>query len=89
MRATTGNLKTTVGREELRALVADALERSPAELADEADLVGEFGLDSLAALEIVVRLEKLYRIRVKDEEFAGITSLDRIHDLLTTKLKES
>ncbi|WP_250284269.1 MULTISPECIES: acyl carrier protein [unclassified Frankia] len=82
----TRNLEIAVDREELRALVADTLERSPAEVTDDADFVGELDLDSLMALEIVVRLEKRYRIRVKDEEFASITSLNGIYDLLTAKL---
>ncbi len=82
----TKNLEITVDREELRGLVADALERPPAEVADDADFISELDLDSLMALEIVVRVEKRYRIKVKDEEFASITSLNGVYDLITAKL---
>ncbi|SBW22632.1 MULTISPECIES: acyl carrier protein [Protofrankia] len=85
----TKNLEITVDREELRGLVADALERSPAEVTDDADFISELDLDSLMALEIVVRVEKRYRIKVKDEEFTSITSLNGVYDLLTAKLGET
>lgn len=75
-----------VDKDELRTLVADAIELEPDEVTDTADFVSELEVDSLTTLEITMRLEKKYGIKMAEEELLEITSLDSVHALVTAKL---
>ncbi|MFC6090110.1 acyl carrier protein [Saccharothrix sp. BKS2] len=75
-----------VDKNELRTLVADAIELEPEEVTDTADFVSELEVDSLTTLEITMRLEKKYGIKMAEEELLEITSLNRVHELVTAKL---
>ncbi|HKS47100.1 MAG TPA: acyl carrier protein [Amycolatopsis sp.] len=82
----TQNVRSAVDREELRAIVAEVIERPESEVTDDADFVQELEVDSLTTLELVVRLEKRYGIKVQDEDFTNISSLDSTYALVTGKL---
>lgn len=84
----TKNLETVPDKDELRELVADALELPTAQVTDDADFIAELDVESLALMEIVVAMEKRYGIKVQDEEFSGMTSLNRAYEMLMTKLGE-
>jgi acyl carrier protein len=62
-------------RDRLRTDVKDLLigglrlERTPAEIADDAPIFGEgLGLDSIDALELVVLVEERFHVSIPDEE---------------------
>ncbi|MBV9161230.1 MAG: acyl carrier protein [Pseudonocardiales bacterium] len=75
-----------IDKDELRLLVADVIELEPNEVSDTADFVSELEVDSLTMLEITMRLEKKYGIKVVEDELLEITSLNRVHKLVTAKL---
>ena len=75
-----------IDKDELRLLVADVIELKPNEVSDTADFVSELEVDSLTMLEITMRLEKKYGIKMVEEELVEITSLNRVHELVTAKL---
>ena len=75
-----------VDKEELRALVAEVLEIPLDEVTDDADFIDDLEVDSLSALEIAVQLERKYGVQIDDSELKTISSLDRAHQLLTSKL---
>jgi acyl carrier protein len=79
----------SVDKEELRALVADVLELPLEEVTDDADFINDLEVDSLAALEIAVQLENKYSVKIDDSELKTISSLDRAHQLLTSKLDDA
>jgi acyl carrier protein len=79
----------TVDPAELRTLVANALELSEEEVTDEAHFVDDLQVDSLMALEIVVNLEKHYRIKVADSDFKDISTLSQVRHLVETKLQSA
>ncbi|WP_308296140.1 phosphopantetheine-binding protein [Streptomyces sp. ISL-96] len=83
---TTGS--QTLDKEELRLLVADILDLDPAEVTDEAHFVDDLDVDSLMALEIAVRLEREYEVKLAEPELASVTSLQSTHALLQDKLQE-
>jgi acyl carrier protein len=73
----------SVDKEELRVLVADALELPVQEVTDDAAFIDDLGVDSLAALEIAVRLEGKYGMKIENFELTTTSSLDWLHRLLT------
>ncbi|MCA2218261.1 acyl carrier protein [Jidongwangia harbinensis] len=79
---------STVDIEELRTLVADALELTPAEITDDASFADDLEVDSLTALEVAVRVEKHYGIKLAEPEFKQLTSLRSVRALVDAKLGE-
>jgi len=63
-------------RAEVRRLIADVTERKPEEISDTALLTDELGLDSLMALEVMVAVDKKYKINIPEEEFSPIRTLN-------------
>lgn len=82
----TERTKSALNKEELRELVADALDLPIEEVTDEATFATDLDVDSLSAMEVVVRIEKRYGVKLGDEDFARLRTLDSAYDLLTTKL---
>ncbi|MEV0219285.1 acyl carrier protein [Streptomyces sp. NPDC050704] len=76
-------------KEQLRDLVADVLDLDVAEVTDDADFMEDLDVDSLMALEITVRLEKEYGVRLAEAELTSITSLRGTYDLLDRKLRDA
>ncbi|MFC9645960.1 acyl carrier protein [Streptomyces mirabilis] len=81
------NTAVAVDTEELRSLVADALELPVEEVTDEAHFVDELQVDSLMALEIVVNLEKKYGIKVAESDFKQVSNLVQVRALVDSKIK--
>jgi len=63
-------------RNEVRRLVAEITEREPDEVSDTALFQEELGIDSLMAIEMLVAVDKKYRIQIPEEEFATIKNVD-------------
>lgn len=80
------NETATVDIEDLRAMIAEEGELPVEEVTDDANLADDLDLDSLAAMEIAVLLEKKYRIKINDEEIKGLTTLASIHQLVAAKV---
>ncbi|MGH3737894.1 MAG: acyl carrier protein [Micromonosporaceae bacterium] len=68
--------------EELRELVAEALELEPEELTDTADFVEDHDADSLRAIEILSRLEHHYGLEIPQAEMDGARSLKTVYDMV-------
>ncbi|MER0443437.1 acyl carrier protein [Streptomyces sp. NPDC006711] len=81
------NTAVAVDTEELRSLVADALELPAEEVTDEAHFVEDLQVDSLMALEIVVNLEKKYGIKVDESDFKQVSNLLQVRALVDSKRK--
>jgi acyl carrier protein len=80
------DVRTHVDREELRAIVAQALDLPAADVTDEADFREDLEVDSLMALEIMVLLERRYGIKLDESELEHMTSLERVDRLVTAKI---
>ncbi len=61
---------------EVKELIAEVIEVD--DFDDNSNFVNELGVDSVMALEMVARLEKRYRIRIPEERFAQMTSLNEV-----------
>ncbi|MFA5147086.1 MAG: acyl carrier protein [Candidatus Omnitrophota bacterium] len=59
----------------IRAIVAEILEIEEDKITPDANFVGELGMDSMMALEILASLEKKYKIKIPEEYLTKVTSL--------------
>jgi acyl carrier protein len=63
-------------RTEVKRLIAEVTERTPGEISDTALFENDLGVDSLMALEVMVSIDKKYKIRIPEAEFAKIKNVD-------------
>jgi len=63
-------------RQKVRELVAEITERSPEEIADTALFTEDLGIDSLMAIEMLVAVDKKYKIQIPEEEFGKIKNVN-------------
>jgi acyl carrier protein len=63
-------------RNEVRKLIAEITEREPEEVSDTAQFVEELGIDSLMAIEMLVAVDKKYKIEISEEEFGKIKNVN-------------
>lgn len=85
----TSPVSTTLDTEELRGLVAGVLDLDASAVTDGADFVKDLNVDSLMALEVMVALEKKYKIALDEDELKNISSFAQVRDLVSAKLGES
>lgn len=62
--------------DELKAMVAEIIEID--DFGDDDNFVGQLGVDSMLALEIVARIERRYRIRIPEENFSQMQTLNAV-----------
>jgi len=63
-------------RQKVKELVAEITERSPEEIADTALFTEDLGIDSLMAIEMLVAVDKKYKIHIPEEEFGKIKNVN-------------
>lgn len=80
---------SSVNIDDIRAMIADELELPVDEVTDDADLKTELEMDSLAAMEVAVQLEKKYKIKIDEDEIKSLTSLATIHKIVSSKVEKA
>ena len=55
---------------EIKALIAKVSEREPDEISDTAHYQEELGIDSLMGMEIMIAVDRKFKIDIPEEEFA-------------------
>jgi acyl carrier protein len=73
-----------VVRVEIKRLIAEVTEREPDEIGDTAGFTDELGVDSLMAMEVMVAVDKKYKINIPEEEF---TKLKNVNDTVETVMR--
>jgi acyl carrier protein len=63
-------------RFEIKRLIAAVTEREPEEIPDTASFTEELGVDSLMAMEVMVAMDKKFRIDIPEEEFTKATNVE-------------
>ena len=63
-------------RDAIKRMVADVTERSPEEISNTAHFQEDLGIDSLLAMELMVSMDKKYKIDIPEEEFQKIKNVD-------------
>ena len=62
-------------RTEIKRLIADVTEREPEEISDTASFGDDLGVDSLMAMEVMVAVDKKFKIDIPEEEFGKIKNV--------------
>lgn len=73
---TNGQVNAEVVRAEIKRLVAELTEREESEITDTASFTDDLGVDSLMAIEVMVALDKRYKIDIPEEEFNKIKNVN-------------
>jgi acyl carrier protein len=63
-------------RVEVKRLIAELTERETSEITDTALFVDDLGVDSLMAIEVMVALDKRYKIDIPESEFNQIKNVN-------------
>ena len=74
--------------QKIRDEIVRELEVPPETLVDDASLRKTYGLDSVAAVTIVFRLENELGLDIDVRKLAGVDTIDQLRDLLETELAE-
>lgn len=61
---------------EVRSMIAEILEKDPEEIKPDSRLVEDLGMDSLKALEILVAVEKKYKITIPEQKLPELNTLN-------------
>jgi acyl carrier protein len=64
-------------RAEIKRLIANVTEREPEEISDTAHYMDELGVDSLMAMEVMIAVDKKYKINIPEEEYNKATNVDQ------------
>lgn len=75
-------------REEIRKRVAELTERDPSEISDTARFVEDLDIDSLMAIELMVTLDKEYKIDIAEEEFRNIKNVSEAVDIVVAYMEK-
>jgi acyl carrier protein len=70
-------------KEDIRAIIAEVSEVD--DIPDDT-LFQELGIDSMMAIEIVAEVERKYKISVPEEELQQLTNLQKVYELVQSKL---
>ena len=71
-------------RTHVRELIAEITERDPAEVSDTALFIEDLGIDSLMAIEMLVAMDKKYKVQIPEDEFKSIKC---VNDAVAVVLK--
>ena len=63
-------------RAEVKRLVANVTEREPDEISDTAHYMDELRVDSLMAMEVMIAVDKKFKIDIPEEEFNKATNVN-------------
>ncbi|MCU1325472.1 MAG: acyl carrier protein [Bryobacterales bacterium] len=76
MSPATATFTTEEIRAEIKKLVARVTEREPDEVPDTAHYMDELGVDSLMAMEVMIAVDKKFKIDIPEDEFNKATNVN-------------
>jgi acyl carrier protein len=76
-------------RWEIKRMVAAITEREPEEVSDTASLAEHVELDSLMGMELMVSIDKKFRIDISEEDFVAATNVDQAVAIVKRYLLET
>jgi acyl carrier protein len=76
------NVSAEQVRTEVKRLIAEVTEREPEEITDTALFADELGVDSLMAMEVMVAVDKKYKINIPEDEFGKIKNVNDTVDVV-------
>ena len=73
--------------EKVTEVVAEVLELDPSEVAPDANLPKELGLDSVLAIDVATALEAYYKVQLLDDQMDQLTSPRAIAEIVEKLLR--
>lgn len=70
----------------VQAIIVDKLGVEPSEVTESANFTNDLGADSLDTVELLMEFEKVFGIKIPDEETAGIATVKDAVDKVAEKL---
>ena len=70
----------------VRAIIVDKLGIEPSEVTETANFTNDFGADSLDTVELLMEFEKVFGIKIPDEETSTIATVQDAVDKVAEKL---
>ena len=74
-------------RATVKELIAEITEREPEEISDTALFTEELAIDSLAGMEIMVTVDKRFKVDIPEEEFAKIKNVNDAVEMVELYLR--
>lgn len=72
--------------EKVKAIIVDKLGVEPSEVTETANFTNDLGADSLDTVELLMELEKVFGIKIPDEETSSIATVKDAVDKVAEKL---
>jgi len=74
-------------QKKVKSIIVDKLGVEPSEVTESANFTNDLGADSLDTVELLVEFEKVFGIKIPDEETASIATVKDAVDKVAEKLK--
>ncbi len=74
--------------QQLKELVASVIFRSPDDLKLETNFFKDLGVDSIKAIEIVVAIEKKFKVSIRDEQVTQINTFGEALEIVKKGLQK-
>lgn len=74
-------IKPDTLEKEIRSIIAEILEIEESKIGPDTSFVGELGMDSMMALEILASVEKKYKVKIPEEYLTKVTSLNSMVEI--------
>lgn len=69
---------------ELREIIADIIDIDAEMIGDDTHFINDLGVDSLLSLEVMVALERKYKIKLSEQDLKQMYSLRRVYELVSS-----
>ena len=73
--------------EELKKVLLKIIDVEPEDLKPQAHFFKDLGVDSIKAIEITVAIERYFKISIREDDIAGVTTLGKAAELIYKSLK--
>ena len=70
----------------VKAIIVDKLGVEPSEVTENANFTNDLGADSLDTVELLMEFEKVFEVKIPDEETSGIATVKDAIDKVAEKL---
>lgn len=72
--------------EKIIAALAEYLRREPATIQENYHLRDDLGLDSMAVIELLYKIEETFNIQIPDEDLVGLTTVGSVAEYVEHRL---
>lgn len=71
---------------ELREILAETIDIDAEVMGYDTHFINDLGVDSLLSLEVMVALEKKYKIKLSEQELQQMYSLRKVYELVSSRV---